>query len=538
MGVAAIGAPVTLIAGLTAAVRIGAEFEKTMSDVGAFVGGASDRMTELSDKAEELGRSTAFTNSDAATAMVELGKAGFDAEKVLGSIDGVLTLAAAGGVEMGEAATIAAAALNQFRLPAEDMGRVVDVLAKGASSGAISLSELGNQFTFAAAGAADVGMGIEDVSATLATLATVVGADKAGSTLAGITAKMSKPTEAASKELDRLGLSFTTAEGAFKGLPQILDEFNLALTDATAEDKAKALNTIFEMRSARGFSQLLKQGGNALRDTIAIVKDSEGFGLEVATKKLDNVAGGFEKVKSAASGLATDFFQIFGSDLQASLEWVADFIANDLTSAMSEFKKSIDGLAQLWVDVFDEPAAAFERLRRNFVTLVSGDLQGIEGASRASEVIEHITEKNVTGEGDAAQRAEKWAEQAAGIFGRTSGVIANDLDIIGDMIEQNKPAVDGLQMLDIDPPAALPPPDTKDDTQSETTSRNPLNVALKGSRDAFDIVNKAIKGGKDAHQKTIAKESEKQTKLLQKTVDLIDGLPDSMPQMSEVMSIA
>ena len=66
---------------------------------------------------------------------------------------------------------------------------------------------------------------------------------------------------------------------------------------------------------------------------------------------------------------------------------------------------------------------------------------------------------------------------------------------------------------------------------------NPLSVALKGSREAFDVINKAIKGTKDAHQKTIAKESEKQTKLLQKTVDLIDGIPDAMSQ-PEVFSFA
>lgn len=509
-----------------------------MSDVGAFVSGASDQMGSLTDKAEELGRSTAFTNSDAATAMVELGKAGFDASKVLGSIDGVLTLAAAGGIEMGEAATIAAAALNQFQLPAEDMSHVVDVLAKGASSGAISLSELGNQFTFAAAGAADAGMGLEDVAATLATLATVVGADKAGSTLAGITAKMAKPTASASEELKRLGLSFTTAEGQFKGLPQILDEFNAALTDATAESKAKALNTIFEMRSARGFSQLMRQGGDSLRETMAIVAESEGFGLEVAEKKLDNVAGGFEKVKSASAGLATDFFQLFGDDLQVSLEWLSDFLSNDLTTAMGDVHNAIQGFAQLWVDFENAPMKALKRLRDNISGLFEDAPNGADSGTRVVEVFEHITEKNTA---NPAIRSRDLREMAGKVFGDATFAYSDGIRDAAkgakQVIEAAEPAIKGLDMLNIDPPEHLGPSAAGDTEDAPKIDASPLSVALKGSREAFDVINKAIKGSKGDHQKTIAKESEKQTKLLQKTVDLIDGIPDAMPN-PEVFSFA
>lgn len=42
MGIAAIGAPVSLIAGLTAVVRIGADFEKQMSNVKSAVNASGD----------------------------------------------------------------------------------------------------------------------------------------------------------------------------------------------------------------------------------------------------------------------------------------------------------------------------------------------------------------------------------------------------------------------------------------------------------------------------------------------------------------
>lgn len=500
--VAAIGAPVGLVASLSSVVRIGSAFEKQMSDVQAFVAGAAGSMSELTAKAEELGRETAFTNADAAQAMVELGKANMDASTVLSSIDGVLTLAAAGGVDMAESAKIAAAALNQFRIPAEDMGRVVDVLAKGASSGAITLSELGNQFTFAAAGAADAGMGIEDVAATLASLATVVGADKAGTTLAGITAKMAKPSAMAADELERLKLSFTTDQGKFKSLPQIIDEFNLALGNLSEGDKAKTLNTIFEMRSARGFSQLMRQGGDALRDITKAVQDSDGFGLKVAEQRLDNVAGAFEQVKSASAGLATDFYQIFGEDLKASLLWVRDFIQDDLTNVMLDFKSLLHGIADLIANLIERPAKVFEQLENNFRRLMEGtkDFSKLE---RPKETIQHVTEK---------------IEPAAKELERQAQITVEDFGLTGD-----NPRLKNL-------------PNKDENSKGSPINRSPLRLALRGSSEAFEMINKAIKGVREDHLKNVSKQADKQTQIAQNQVSLLETIADGMGDV-EVVSL-
>ena len=46
---------------------------------------------------------------------------------------------------------------------------------------------------------------------------------------------------------------------------------------------------------------------------------------------------------------------------------------------------------------------------------------------------------------------------------------------------------------------------------------------MKGSEEAFDVINRAIKG-EQGYDKTIAKEAEKQTKLLQDQVSLLENI--------------
>ena len=60
-------------------------------------------------------------------------------------------------------------------------------------------------------------------------------------------------------------------------------------------------------------------------------------------------------------------------------------------------------------------------------------------------------------------------------------------------------------------------------------------IAMKGSKEAFDVINRAIKG-EQGYDKTIAKEAEKQTKLLQDQVSLLENI--SGTGSSEVFSFA
>ena len=80
-------------------------------------------MAHFERQALNLGESTVFSAGEVADAMLELTKSGMDMFEVSSSIQGVTELAAAGGMELGEAANIATQYLAAFNLEAEKSRR-------------------------------------------------------------------------------------------------------------------------------------------------------------------------------------------------------------------------------------------------------------------------------------------------------------------------------------------------------------------------------------------------------------------------------
>ena len=613
-GVAAIGAPVGLIAGMAKIISVGAEFERQMSNVRAFVAGTDSQFQQLSDTAERLGATTAFTASDAASAMAEMGKAGLSANQILGASEGVLTLAAAGDIEMAEAATIAAAALNQFGIPAAEMGSVVDRLAKAASSGSISLSGMGTQLSYAASSATAFGMDLGETAGIISTLATTLGEDKAGTAFRAMMTSLQAPSVGAAQMLTSLGISMTDAAGNFLELPAIVDQFSLALAGMSDGDRAAKMNAIFDTRGLPAFATLMNQGSDAMRDMTQSVNDSDGFGLNVANEKLDNVAGSFEMLKSAASGMAIDVFQTFQGPLKEALQATANYISGPMTSGFTTFMEWMrafglvatfawENFALIAGIAIDKTALMFARLWndishflgvnmgeilnwlfthwssiwRDMLAITLGILanigQNVRNMSSAVwETIKSLGKKPLTFDmvplmdgietTTAAleltprlasefeqQMSSQIASDSASMQTNFDDFLAHATEGIGGLAEE---AMATSEMATASPieeamatsemATASPIEDAANaknngaPTTGEDIKRDSLSVSMKGSREAFNVINKAIRGSADSSMKSLAKQAEKQTALAQQQVGLLENIAGAAED-DEVFSI-
>lgn len=81
-------------------VGVGMSFQSSMSQVAATMGVGVDQIQSLTDKAKEMGSTTAFTATQAADALNYLALAGYDANKAAEVLPSVLNLAAAGGMDL------------------------------------------------------------------------------------------------------------------------------------------------------------------------------------------------------------------------------------------------------------------------------------------------------------------------------------------------------------------------------------------------------------------------------------------------------
>lgn len=297
-GVAAVGAVAAVAFGL--AVAKFAEFDQAMSNVQAATQETRENMGLLRDAALEAGASTVFSATEAANAIEELGKAGLTTEQILGGgLAGALDLAAAGQLEVADAASIAAIALKQFNLEGEDIPHVADLLAAGAGKAVGDVEDLSAALGQVGLVANGAGQSIEDTTGTLAAFADagLLGSD-AGTSLKAALIALQAPTDKARKIMEEYNLSFYDTNGQMLAFDEIAGQLKGNLSELDDETRNAALAQIFGNDALRVANVLYDEGAEGIRKYIDQTNDS-GYAAKVAADRLDNLTGDVEKLGGA-----------------------------------------------------------------------------------------------------------------------------------------------------------------------------------------------------------------------------------------------
>lgn len=314
-----------------AAISAEAQFSTSMRLIQAATKAPESAMGRLSDLAVELGNKTQFSASEAADAMLELAKAGIDTKTIMGgALAGTLQLAAAGGTDLGTAATIASNALNTFNLRGQDMASVAAALAGGANASSASVESLGQALQQVGPGATNAGLSLQETVAALSAFdaAGIKGSD-AGTSLKTMLQRLVPTTAKAADEMDRLGLKFTDANGEFLSLTQISQELQREFQGLSAAERTKALATVFGSDATRAATVLMKQGSAGIRDYIKATND-QNAAQEMANARMEGTAGALERLSGAAETAALRL----GQEMAPATEATADFLADNMGPAL------------------------------------------------------------------------------------------------------------------------------------------------------------------------------------------------------------
>ena len=191
-------------AGLGAMVVKAANFEQAMSNVAAATHESETSMRALREAALAAGASTQFSASEAAGAIENLAKAGVATADILGGgLQGALDLAAAGQLEVADAAEFTATALTQFQLAGTEATHVADLLAAGAGKAQGEVADMALALSYAGVPAANLGVSIEETAGSIALFAKngIIG-ERAGTTLRGMLSSLTSPSKIAAKTME------------------------------------------------------------------------------------------------------------------------------------------------------------------------------------------------------------------------------------------------------------------------------------------------------------------------------------------------
>lgn len=323
------------------AVEVGKEFEGAMSKVEALSGATGADLEALKDKAAELGRNTSFSASEVAEAFSYMALAGWDTEQMLASISGVLNLAKASEMDLGEASDIVTDYISAFGLSAKDTGHFVDVMATAMSKSNINTSQLGEAYKDVATTAGQFGYSVEETTAALMTMANVGIKSEAGNTLNTLMVRLATNTKNCADELKKYGVNIYDNNGNMKSLTSILTGTAEAMSKLTTEEQANLAKVIAGQNQYTGFLSVMqglgdaaKQNGQSFEDYTEKLKNCDDAAQSMADTMSNNLEGDMKGLESAAEGLGDAAYEYIKGPIRGVVQAVTDAI-NDTTDAIS-----------------------------------------------------------------------------------------------------------------------------------------------------------------------------------------------------------
>ena len=334
-------AKTAMVAGSAAAVAFtktsidaGMNFDTAMSQVAATMGTTVDKIGNVKAKAEEMGRTTKYTATEAAEGMNILAQAGLSADEQISGIGTVLNLASAGAMSLEESASYTAGAVKGFGDSMSNASYYADLMAKGATLANTDVRGLGEAFSGSAATAKNYGQAADSVTLSLLRLAeqNVTGSE-ASTALNRAMADLYTPTDDASKALDQLGVSAYKSNGEAKDFNDLVDELNGSLQGMTAEQKNNALATIFTTQGLQAFNKMTASSDATVQKFWKGIQDSSGSAAQQAATQLDNLQGDITLLSSATEGLQLAFYNTFSGTIRGAIKGITSEVSG-LAEAM------------------------------------------------------------------------------------------------------------------------------------------------------------------------------------------------------------
>ena len=367
---ASIAGVVATVGGLGgAAVTVGMSFEKSMSQVAATMGitaseiaNGSESFEMLKQAAKDAGATTKFSASQSAEALNYLALAGYDVKKAVSTLPTVLNLAAAGGMELGEASDMVTDAMSALGDKAGTAESFVDKLAKTSQKSNTSVAQLGQAILTVGGTAKVLSGGVDEMNTVLGILADngIKGAE-GGTALRNMILSLTAPTDTAAEAIKSLGLKVLDANGNMRPMNDIFNDLNGTLSTMTQGEQTQVLNKIFNKVDLKSVNALLANSGERFDELSGYIANCDGAAANMAETMNDNLQGKMTILGSSLEGLGIQIYERLEGPLKTAADTAIESLGNIANSLSNgDLGGSIDKLADAFGNMITKIAEGVE----------------------------------------------------------------------------------------------------------------------------------------------------------------------------------
>jgi len=330
-GGAAVSSAFAATAVAVSSLNTAADFEAQMAKVGAKTEASRAEMKALNDEALKLGASSSLSASQVAVAMDELGAKGFDANKIIAAMPGLIAATEASGEDLTLVSDVVTSAINAYGMKASEASRVADVMAMSANKTAAGVGDLGYSFKYAAPVANTLGIKLEELAAATGMLVDKgLAGEQAGTALRMSLVRLSSPPKEAEKALKALNISAVDSNKKFKSLTQLSKDWEKATAKLSDTQKVQYASTIFGTEAATAMISLFASGPEKLNDMTKALENSGGAAAKTAAVMKDNYAGAKEQMFGALESAQIAFATPSLDVLKETFDGIASLIENNM----------------------------------------------------------------------------------------------------------------------------------------------------------------------------------------------------------------
>ncbi|HEN3626604.1 TPA: phage tail tape measure protein [Yersinia enterocolitica] len=312
--------------GIAGALHVGYEFDGMMSKTQAVTRipdkNAAD-MQAMRHQARTLPLSSKFTDLEVAQGQYFLGRTGYSPKQVLGAMPGMLSLAAAGDIDLGTTADIASNIQTAMGIPAEKMDRVADVLTALFTRNNVDIPMLGESMKYSGGVGREYGQSLETVAASTAMLGSAgIQGSQAGTTMRSILSRIG-----GSSTVKDLGVKTADKNGNMRDLVDILKDINEKTAKMGNVERGAIFKNIAGQYAVTGFGVLMHAAGNGSLDKMrGQPGEYDGEAARVAATKLDNLKGDMTIIHAALENVSVELFEKNDAWLRSTAKSITEFM--------------------------------------------------------------------------------------------------------------------------------------------------------------------------------------------------------------------
>lgn len=371
-------------------VKAGSDFDAAMSQVGATMLKTTDEMQKevgevdtayghfsgnLREFAQFLGSETAFSATQSAEALNYMALAGYNTQESMNMLPNVLSLAAAGGMDLAKASDMVTDAQSALGLSFDQTGQMVDQMAMTASKSNTSVSQLGDAILTVGGTAKDLKGGTVELSAALGVLANAgIKGSEGGTTLRNVLLAMIPKSEDAAEAMEKIGFNAYDADGELRPLNEVFKDMAISMSNMSTQERQNVLKNIFNKVDLKGVNAMLAQASDGL--------DKVGYALEASGVEWGKYA---EKPWMKGKKSMDAFYaqvEYLMKDLQLPISEAADFLVSeygmaseDAVMALTAVNDTIGSSSSTW----EELTADIENAKGSAADMANIQLDNLEG---------------------------------------------------------------------------------------------------------------------------------------------------------------